>query len=116
MSKLTQSNGPLSTNQIVNHFVDHFASQIDKVQFDYVIALDMAKTTCPNWQGGLIGWFFLCLTLLDIFLLKNLVEKTVNCSSGSREEDIEATYEKLMSTLDILPKMSFVFLMYILGQ
>jgi hypothetical protein len=31
MSKLTQSNGPLSTNQIVNHFVDHFASQIDKV-------------------------------------------------------------------------------------
>jgi hypothetical protein len=48
MSKLTQSNGPLSTNQIVNHFVDHFASQIDKVQFDYVVALDMAKTTCPN--------------------------------------------------------------------
>jgi len=49
------------------------------------------------------------LTLLDIFLLKNLVEKTINCSNGSREEDIEATYEKLMSTLDILPKMSFVF-------
>jgi len=63
MSKLTQSNGPQSTNEIINHFV----SQIDKVQFDYLITLDMAKTTCPNWQGGLIGWLFLCLTLLDIF-------------------------------------------------
>jgi len=44
MSKLTQSNGPQSTNEIINHFV----SQIDKVQFDYLITLDMAKTTCPN--------------------------------------------------------------------
>jgi hypothetical protein len=70
MSKLTQSNGPLSTNQIVNHFVDHFASQIDKVQFDYVVALDMAKTTCPNWRGGLIGWFFFMLDTFGYFFIK----------------------------------------------
>jgi hypothetical protein len=46
MYKMTQSNGPLSTNQIVNHFVNHSISQNDKVQFDSPIALDMAKTTC----------------------------------------------------------------------
>jgi hypothetical protein len=39
-TKLTQSNGPLSTNQIanqiVNHFVNHSGSQNDKVQFAYL--------------------------------------------------------------------------------
>ncbi len=29
--KLTQSNGPLSISQIVNHFVNHSTSQNDKV-------------------------------------------------------------------------------------
>jgi hypothetical protein len=36
----------------------------------------MAKTTCPDCQGG-----FLCLSLLGIFLLENQVEKTINCSN-----------------------------------
>jgi hypothetical protein len=45
--KFTQSNGPVSTSQIVCHFVDHFANQNDKVQFDHPIALDMYKMTCP---------------------------------------------------------------------
>jgi hypothetical protein len=40
--KLTWPNGPLSTSQIVSHY----ASQNDKVQFDYPIALDMAKMIC----------------------------------------------------------------------
>jgi hypothetical protein len=46
--KLTQSNGPISTNQIVNHFVSHSTSQNDEVQFNCPIMLDMAKTTCPD--------------------------------------------------------------------
>jgi len=46
--KLTQSNGPLSTNQTINHFIIHSANQIDKVQFDYLVALNVAKTSCPN--------------------------------------------------------------------
>jgi len=46
--KLTQSNGPPSTNRIVNHFVSHFANQNDKVQFDCLIMQDMAKMTCPD--------------------------------------------------------------------
>ncbi len=36
---LTQSNGPLSINKIIRHFVSHFASQNDKVQIDYLIML-----------------------------------------------------------------------------
>ncbi len=46
--KLTQSNGPPSTNQIVNHFVSHFVNQNNKVQFDCLVMQDMAKMTCPN--------------------------------------------------------------------
>jgi len=45
--KLTQSNGPLSIIQIVSHFVSHSAIQNDKVQFDYLVALNMYKMTCP---------------------------------------------------------------------
>ncbi len=45
--KLTQSNGPLSTSQIVSHFVNHYTSQNDKVQFDCTVALDMYKIICP---------------------------------------------------------------------
>jgi hypothetical protein len=36
---LTQSNGPLSTNQIDSHFVSQTTSQIDMVQIDYPIML-----------------------------------------------------------------------------
>jgi len=32
-----QSNGPLFNNQIVSHFVIHFANQNDKVHFDYLV-------------------------------------------------------------------------------
>ncbi len=74
---MTQSNGPLFTTQIVNHFVSHYASQNDKVQFDYPFTLDMAKTACPDWYGG----FFLHLSLLGTFWLKNPVKKTKSCSS-----------------------------------
>jgi len=64
--KVTQSNGPLSISQIiyqiVNHFVDHYANQNDKVQFDYPIMLDMYKMNCPNSQGGFFNayhfWVF----------------------------------------------------------
>ncbi len=41
--KLTQSNGPLSTSEIVNHFVNHFTSQNDKVQL-------VKKATNQNGQ------------------------------------------------------------------
>jgi hypothetical protein len=37
--ELTQSNGPLSTSQIVSHFINHFASQNDKVKINYLITL-----------------------------------------------------------------------------
>jgi hypothetical protein len=50
--KLTQLNGPLFASQIVNHFVSHFANQNDKVHFDYLVMLDMAKMTRLDWQGG----------------------------------------------------------------
>jgi hypothetical protein len=33
----------------MNHFVSHFPNQNDKVQFDYLVLLDMAKTTCVDW-------------------------------------------------------------------
>jgi hypothetical protein len=46
--QLTQSNGPIFTNQIVSHFVNHFVIQNDKVQFDCLIALDMYKMTNLN--------------------------------------------------------------------
>jgi hypothetical protein len=49
------------------------------------------------------------LITFGYFLLENLVEKTINWSSGSREEDIKPAYEMFMSTLDILPKMSLLF-------
>jgi hypothetical protein len=59
---LTQSNGPLSTNQIVNRFVNHFANQNDKAQIDCLIMLNMSKTTCLDWQGGFFNayhfWVF----------------------------------------------------------
>jgi len=65
--KLTQSNGPLSTSQIVcqivSHFFGHSTNQNDKVQFDCPIALDMYKMTCRYSQGGFFtlitfGFFF----------------------------------------------------------
>jgi len=45
--ELNKSNGPLSISRIVNHFVSHATSQNDKVQFDCLVTLDMAKMTCP---------------------------------------------------------------------
>ncbi len=80
---MTQLNGPLCTNQIVNHFVSHSTSQNDKVQFDYLVTLDMTKTTCLDWHGG----FFLHLTFLGIFLLEKSVEKTMNCNSVIEIDD-----------------------------
>jgi len=59
--------------------------------------------------------FFLCLSLFGIFLLENLIKKTINYSSGSKE-DIEVAYERFMSTLDNMPKLPFFLLMYKLGQ
>jgi hypothetical protein len=35
------SNGPLFISPILSHFVSDFASQNDKVQFDYLVALDI---------------------------------------------------------------------------
>jgi hypothetical protein len=32
----------------VSRIINHFISQNDKVQFDYLVTQDMAKTTCPN--------------------------------------------------------------------
>jgi hypothetical protein len=72
--KLTQSNGPLSTSQIVyqivSHFVDHFANQNDKVQFDFPIMLNMYKMTCPNSQGG-----FFTLIIFGYFLTRKFNRK-----------------------------------------
>ncbi len=75
---MTQSNDPISTSQIVNYFVTHFANQNDKVQFDCLVALDMFKTTCLDWHGD-----FWHLSLLGIFWFKNLVGKTVNCKNDN---------------------------------
>jgi len=50
---LIQSNGPRSTSQIDNHFVDHNASQNDKVQIDYPITLAVQIDL-----STLIRWFF----------------------------------------------------------
>lgn len=75
---MTQSNGALSTNEIVSHFVSDFASQNDKVHFDYVVTLDMAKTTCLDWQGG----FFCTYHFWVFFKLENLIKKTMNCNSA----------------------------------
>jgi hypothetical protein len=46
--KLTYSNDPLFTSQIVIHFVTHFVTENDKVQFDCPVALNMYKMTYPN--------------------------------------------------------------------
>ncbi len=77
-TKLNQSNCPLSTRQIVNHFVIDYASQMTRSKLTTSrIALDVSRLT---------GWFFLHLSFWPIFLLKNLVEKTMNYNSVNTME------------------------------
>ncbi len=59
---LVQSNGPWSTNQIDNHFVNHNVSQNDKVQIDYLIMLAIQIDLFTQ-----IRWFFLCMFLVCFY-------------------------------------------------
>jgi hypothetical protein len=52
--------------KIVSHFVNHSTTQNDKVK------IDLSRLT---------QWVFLHLSFLVFFLLKNPIEKTMNCSS-----------------------------------
>jgi hypothetical protein len=70
---LTQSNGPLSTNQTDNHFVNQITGQNDMVQIDYLVML-----ASPNQLVQIDKVVFLKPT---IFLLENLVKETMNYSS-----------------------------------
>ncbi len=59
---MTQSNDPLSTNEINSHFVNRTSSQNDMVQIDNVV--------------------FLKPIILEIFLLENPVKETMNYNSA----------------------------------
>ncbi len=62
---LTQSNGPLSTNKIIGHFVSHSASKNDKVQIDCLI---MLVGSINLFQ--LTRWFLLHLSFWVFFIRK----------------------------------------------
>jgi hypothetical protein len=69
---LTQSNGPLSMNQIDNHFVRQTTSQMT---WSKLITL-----SCWQVQNQLLQIYKVVFLKPNIFLLENLVKKTMNYS------------------------------------
>jgi hypothetical protein len=74
---LTQSNDPLSTNEINSHFVNQTSSQNDMVQIDYLIMF-----ASPNQFVQIDNVIFLKPIILEIFLLENPVKETMNYNSA----------------------------------
>jgi len=74
---LTQSNGPLSTNQIDSHFFSQTTSQNDMVQIDYLVML-----ASPNQFVQIDKVVFLKPIILVTFLLENPIKETMNYSNA----------------------------------
>ncbi len=73
---MTQSNNALSTNQIINHCINHFVNQNDKVEIDYLVML-----AGPNQLVHIDRVVF--FTFVVFFKnTKNPNKKTMNCSSA----------------------------------
>ncbi len=67
---MAQSNSPLSINQIVNHSINHFINQNDKVQIDYPITL-----ASSNQLVQIHMVVFLCTSFLGFLKLENPIKK-----------------------------------------
>jgi len=74
---LSHSNGPLFTNQINSHFVNHIANQNDKVQIDYLVMLQV-QIDLSKLIDRVIS---LTLIILDTVWLKNPIKETMNYNS-----------------------------------
>ncbi len=61
-ANLTQSNGPLSINQIDNQSINHTTSQNDRIQIDYLVTL-----VSPNQLVSINKVVFLCMSFWVLF-------------------------------------------------